>query len=453
MVTLNLTPAPSELKNIAPYLQRANELKVQEPVMSYWCAYYAAQLGIALKSKDAVVRNFLFELLGALETVKKEIGPNDAIDDENASAAFVESFALKVFNMADAEDRKGQATRGTAKKFLAAAHFLEILATFDSAGASDGVSESTVAEKIRYSKWKAADIAKAFREGRKPTPGPADGPQDEDVAAGDGEIHAPTINIAPAPDSPPQIVVGSPPTQGIARAMSPPHLDLQFAPFPLPSPSQAVPPPVNSAYINPDSLDVAGSNTPSSWSTVATPGSPAVSRHDVDDQAHTPTPVSTRRAWMSTDVEGRNDDSDLEEDTSAHQPGLSAVSTTGEPSTTPALSATSQDFDILTPPAIPRAPPNSALNSGFIPSAPTVPPPIVEVTTPTQSSQTPARSLMSALVPPTPEPSPAVAVPLTPGRISKVQKHCKYAISALDYEDAETAKAELRKALAELGGL
>ncbi|KAF8292345.1 hypothetical protein DL93DRAFT_2091963 [Clavulina sp. PMI_390] len=27
--------------------------------------------------------------------------------------------------------------------------------------------------KIRYSKWKAADIAKAIREGRQPTPGPA----------------------------------------------------------------------------------------------------------------------------------------------------------------------------------------------------------------------------------------------------------------------------------------
>ena len=30
-----------------------------------------------------------------------------------------------------------------------------------------------VPEKIRYAKWKAADIAKAFREGRKPTPGGA----------------------------------------------------------------------------------------------------------------------------------------------------------------------------------------------------------------------------------------------------------------------------------------
>lgn len=37
MVTLNLPTAPPELRSIAPYLQRANELKDQEPVMAYWC--------------------------------------------------------------------------------------------------------------------------------------------------------------------------------------------------------------------------------------------------------------------------------------------------------------------------------------------------------------------------------------------------------------------------------
>lgn len=43
--------------------------------------------------------------------MKKEIGPDDVIDDETASSAYVESFALKVFKMADNEDRSGQATR------------------------------------------------------------------------------------------------------------------------------------------------------------------------------------------------------------------------------------------------------------------------------------------------------------------------------------------------------
>ena len=74
-------------------------------------AYHAAQVGIALKVKSTHSRNLLLELLGALERMKKDIGPNDAIDMEAASAAYVENFALRVFNVADNEDRGGKCTR------------------------------------------------------------------------------------------------------------------------------------------------------------------------------------------------------------------------------------------------------------------------------------------------------------------------------------------------------
>jgi vacuolar protein sorting-associated protein VTA1 len=43
--------------------------------------------------------------------MKREIGNVDAIEVEAASAAYVENFALKVFQSADNEDRKGVATR------------------------------------------------------------------------------------------------------------------------------------------------------------------------------------------------------------------------------------------------------------------------------------------------------------------------------------------------------
>lgn len=36
---------------------------------------------------------------------------NDAITDEAAGSAYVENFALKVFNGADAEDRAGKSTK------------------------------------------------------------------------------------------------------------------------------------------------------------------------------------------------------------------------------------------------------------------------------------------------------------------------------------------------------
>ncbi len=54
-------------------------------------------------------------------------------------------------------------------------------------------------------------------------------------------------------------------------------------------------------------------------------------------------------------------------------------------------------------------------------------------------------------VPPPPPPPLFETSPppeLTPSLIAKAQKHCRFAISALDYEDAEQARKELRSALA-----
>jgi vacuolar protein sorting-associated protein VTA1 len=128
-MSLGLPPVSTGLKTIAPYLQRAEELVASDPVIAYWCmypshliqppltltppigAYYAAQVGISLKAQDTNSRYLLLNLLDALERLKKEIGPNDAVDIEPASAAYVENFALKIFKTADDEDRAGKATK------------------------------------------------------------------------------------------------------------------------------------------------------------------------------------------------------------------------------------------------------------------------------------------------------------------------------------------------------
>ena len=46
---LRLPSLPPALKSIAPFLQHTHELKSRDPIMAYWCAYYAAQVGISLK--------------------------------------------------------------------------------------------------------------------------------------------------------------------------------------------------------------------------------------------------------------------------------------------------------------------------------------------------------------------------------------------------------------------
>ena len=54
--------------------------------------------------------------------------------------------------------------------------------------------------------------------------------------------------------------------------------------------------------------------------------------------------------------------------------------------------------------------------------------------------------------PPPPVPVEETPVELDPGIVTKAQKHCRFAISALNYDDAEQARKELRAALALLGG-
>ncbi|EJD04017.1 DUF605-domain-containing protein [Fomitiporia mediterranea MF3/22] len=248
-----LPPLPASLRSISSYIQRAEELRTKDPVMAYWCTYYAAQLGLDLKSHETGARDYLFALITFLEEMKKDLGANDAIEHEAAGAAYVENFALKVFALADNEDRRGDASRSTAKKFLAAANFLELLRVFEKTNNAEVNNE-----KIRYAKWKASDIAKAFREGRKPTPGPA-GHESEVILDGNSS-NADTPSIrTPADRSP----VGAP-----AAALSPD------------SASQIVPPPQTPPTLNkfPGPVDVprAEISSSGSWSTVATPGSEAV---------------------------------------------------------------------------------------------------------------------------------------------------------------------------------
>ncbi|KAJ3036196.1 hypothetical protein HDV00_002992 [Rhizophlyctis rosea] len=177
---MSLTP-PDELKFINTYLQRAAELQTKEPIVAYYCNYYAAKQAIDKGAKSKESQAFLLHLMDDLEKERKVVGTNEAITNDVVGYAHIENFALKIFLNADNEDRNGGASKKTAKTFLAAAIFLELLKVF-------GEVDSEVQEKIRYAKWKAADIIKALKEGRTPVPGPPGGePQEQQPFSGGGD--------------------------------------------------------------------------------------------------------------------------------------------------------------------------------------------------------------------------------------------------------------------------
>ncbi|KIK96379.1 hypothetical protein PAXRUDRAFT_825999 [Paxillus rubicundulus Ve08.2h10] len=512
-MSLGLPPVSTGLKTIAPYLQRAEELVASEPVIAYWSAYYAAQVGISLKAQDPSSRNLLLNLLDALERLKKEIGTNDAIDMEPASAAYVENFALKVFKMADDEDRAGKATKSTAKKFLASANFFEVLRVFPKAE----VSESTE-PKLKYAKWKAADIAKAFREGRRPTPGPPGSQLDPEIIPTTihlSSLDPSTSDIQPSAIHQPSHREPSPATRTSSSR----------------SPKRQSPPP----SISPE--DIARANrlpirpgegkyddatlSPGRWSTTATPGldlerTPGLDhagnvggswQGDIVDPlmmaAARTSGNKLRTAWVSTEMENATSDEEPVRD-----PVLNAESSRGRVRFSPACESiipieavppllphipTSPSPPRFSPPrssprsspprsSPPRSSPSVALSNlppGFVPTAQPRQMPGSEM--PSSSSAPsfftpppPPLVLSRPVVPPPSAPtfvtpfapasasaleavrvtahSPPRAVELTPSIIAKAQRHCRFAISSLDYEDPEHAIKELRAALEILGG-
>ena len=167
---------PPELKKVAPYIKRAEELDKdntapESRLVAYYLRQYAVQLGIPLiAGASPAAKTCLGTILGDLEKEKAKM--DNFTRDE---AAFLcRKFAMNVFNKADNEDRAGLAGKGTAKTFYAAQSFLQMLEQFATNTGDEGDESEQRAEdkkRILYCKWKATEILKAIKEGREPTPG------------------------------------------------------------------------------------------------------------------------------------------------------------------------------------------------------------------------------------------------------------------------------------------
>ena len=144
---------------LLPFLQRAEEVQKVEPKVAYYCRLYAVEEGLKLQNRDKSIDELLFTVMDKLEAFKKS-NQLDAEEDK----LHLEGFAIKIFSRADRVDQAGRADMSTCKAFYAASVFLEVLTQF-------GPLDEDLAGKQRYAAWKAADIRKAIREGRKPQVG------------------------------------------------------------------------------------------------------------------------------------------------------------------------------------------------------------------------------------------------------------------------------------------
>eukprot|EP00762_Andalucia_godoyi_P005961 ANDGO_00020.mRNA.1 Protein HOMOLOG OF MAMMALIAN LYST-INTERACTING PROTEIN 5 len=188
------TSCPAALGSLKGFLSRAEEVENRDPRMAYFCRQYAAQLGVELHQSNRgnkEVAAFLGRLLEKLETEKETLASAGILPDDGL--AYVKGFSMKIFMAADDADRAGTRTMGTAKSFFASSTFFEVCGLF-------GTVESAVKEKIRYSKWRAAEIAKGLKSGTPIADPPVAG---DDMEEDKSSTVASSASFVPVPSAPP----------------------------------------------------------------------------------------------------------------------------------------------------------------------------------------------------------------------------------------------------------
>ncbi|KAI0169994.1 DUF605-domain-containing protein [Hypoxylon sp. FL1284] len=406
---------------ITPFILRATQLATAKPVISYWCYYWAVNqiLSRNLHAADADCHQFTTDLMEKLEQTKEAQAGNDAILDDVAGQAYVEQFAQETFQRALRPLKANKVTQQTAVTFEAAATFFQLVNIW-------GPAEAETQEKIKYAKWNAARILKAIKEGNDPNE--SNPKQDEPKQ----DEAAPALD----PNDPEVQAIGS--AQPKAASVEDVPDDDGGRLHPASTSYQTFPAPVSA----PTSPLASSAPAPEQVSPIAPPGQP------------TPEPGS-----YFPEAPSAPDALDLPSTTNMPPPGPPTHDLMGPPPTIP--SPSSHD-PAATPPqnfyrSATQTPPTGFNPPALPPRQPQIPP----------QASAPERDFYSQPSQPT---APKVAPPPSAPpqqyggnsmasnsyksddmAVVQAQKHAKWAISALNFEDVPTAVRELQAALASLG--
>ncbi|OHF01667.1 hypothetical protein CORC01_03157 [Colletotrichum orchidophilum] len=391
-------PIPDSLRqaDITRFINRANQLRQYKPVVTYWCEYWVVNqiLAKGLHNVDDESLSYTTNLMDRLEQTKTENAQEEAITDDTVGQAYVEQFAQEAFDRAEKVMRANRVTRQTADTFDAAATFLLL-------GNIWGPVDEETLKKVKFAKWNAARILKAIKEGKDPNDS---NPKQDEPAAEDAlpalDPNDPDVQGLTSPK--PASVEDDPETEFYKKAPAPAETS--------PTVEPSGPQPARSSVLDLPSVPSAND---------LDPPLPQTQGYFDPPEQFPPSPLSHS---------GVNDTSTTANAPSAHSPY--AASSTG-PSFSPANAASPWQPPQIPPSNATKSPPPPAPQQ-FKPP-PIVPQPNGPVIPASHNSWTPSSA-----------PSDDMDLP-------KAQKHAKWAISALNFEDVPTAVKELRNALAALG--
>ncbi|KAB5549567.1 Vta1 like-domain-containing protein [Coniochaeta sp. 2T2.1] len=385
--------------NIYKCATKAVQLQSVKPIVAYWCEYWVVNQILAkqLHTASDEMLNYTTKLMDKLEATKTEYANEDAITDDQAGQAYIEQFAQETLDRAERVVKANKVTQQTAMTFDAAATFFHLVNIW-------GPADQETQQKIKYAKWNAARIVKALKEGKDPNesnpkqedapPQPALDPDDPEVQQfGGGEGTTP----APLPPNPRQVTVEDAPDGDVARdaaGVSLPHSPMSAA--------------------QSDELQLPG---------VPTDLQPPAQQPGYFDDHGQPSPISPPS-----------------HNPAAHQPPPKTWTPTPPPQAphfVPPPSAPEDHYRSAPPPAA-APPPTCQAPTPAVAPAP-VAPPAAHLPKPTMP---PPSSSVSAAGP---------AGVVDEAAMAQAQKYAKWAISALNFEDVDTAIMELRRALHSLG--
>ncbi|KAK0632679.1 Vta1 like-domain-containing protein [Immersiella caudata] len=405
---------------------KAAAVEKVKPIIAYWCEYWVVNQILAkeLHTRDEDILRYTTNLMDKLEQsdhfhkTKAEYANEDAVLDDAAGQAYVEQFAQETLDRAERVIKANKVTQQTAQTFDAAATFFHLVNIW-------GPPDTETQQKIKYAKWNATRIAKAIKDGKDPNgsnPKPQELEPQPELDANDPEVQM--LSGPQEPMGPRSVTVEDVPDAEVKRdaaGVSLPHSPASMASggdLKLPGvPTELGPPATQSGYFDSE--------------TIPSPVSPPLP----DVQAPPEIP-SAPAGWG--------------------QPGNSPdipSAPTGWPVHPPSSStgwAPPQD-----PYHHPAAPPSvsptfsTSPHSTAVVVSPPVSPPVSSYYTNTVPTAHSAKAFTHPVAPPTSyAPTPTS---VDEAAIAGAQKHAKWAISALNFEDVNTAVRELRKALEMLG--
>lgn len=139
MSNVNLESVPQNLKNdksVVPYVSRAVELESINPIVSFYCKIYVLEhiLTNKLHTKDKDVEKFAVMLLDETEQLKgtEDESLHKVLNDKTLSLSAVMSFAYQIFNqcLQDLQRYDGTTKPQLVSKFKAALNFMNLLSIF-----------------------------------------------------------------------------------------------------------------------------------------------------------------------------------------------------------------------------------------------------------------------------------------------------------------------------------